>query len=257
MALTAHGSKILNGDFEFGELNNYYGSYEPVDWQRINYVHIASNLNSDPQSGRAEWNIPASGLEPLYGESFVYLSTGDITPDPNYAAISQQITVNQGWTLSGYYFFGTYDYSDWFDYGIIKLLPTEVNPHFDPITLVDIGVEDVGNYSSTEGWQYFEHTFTAEQAGDYELQIEVYDVNDYLLKSYFAIDHLKLELINADLNHDGQVNFNDFSVLSDNWQVDCSDPTIDCSDFDLSDDGYIDANDLSRFSEKWLFDPDQ
>ena len=251
---TSDGVGIFNGDFEFGEPNQSLGIDLPVGWQTENYTAIVSNFVPQPVQGNtSNWQIDVvAGLDPNYGQSFVVLSTGDVIPDPRSASMSQQIEVGKGWTISGYYFFGTCDYSPYSDYATIKMV-SEPNSSPRDIILVDITVEDVNSYGSMPGWGYFEYVFGPNDPGTYELTIEVVDKQDAIYKSYFAVDHLKLRCgPQGDINIDCAVDMLDYALLCDDWAIDCSDPNIDCSATDLSRDGVIDANDLSILIDHWL-----
>ena len=60
------------------------------------------------------------------------------------------------------------------------------------------------------------------------------------------------QVITRDLNNDGVVDFEDFTVLGQNWQrTDCLSPGY-CSGSDLDEDGDVDLTDLKLFADFWL-----
>lgn len=254
---------ILNGGFEISEPNEGIAFLLPVDWVCENYTAVDCNFIHDPfpDSGKSEfWKLDdVNGLEPFEGEFFVILSTSDIQPEPEYAKISQRVEFFEGQKLSGAYFFGTYDYSPFDDYASIVLDPVENGRR--SIILVDINVEDVGSHSSMEGWETFNHAFSAEDAGTYDLEITVSDKDDTILTSYFAVDGLDVCWMpeHGDVNNDCEVNFEDFYFLSHDWLL--YDPNYISSDpndwrqyeTDLDGSHQVDINDLLLMSENWLY----
>ncbi len=252
LLLNVKGAGISNCDFEFEEPNDSLNFNPPKEWEYENYAAVVSNFIPEPERGFTyNWQIDVNnGLDPNYGEYFLVLSSGDIVPEPTYARVSQQIAVETGWKISGYYFFGTCDYTPYSDYATIELIPS--NSSMEDIILANITVEQVGDYGSTAGWQYFEYTFNSTQAGTYDLVMSVNDRQDNIFKSYLAVDHLKLQCINGDMNNDCIVNMYEYSLISQKWGIDCSNPDIDCSEFDLSEDGFINLEDLGIISDLWL-----
>jgi hypothetical protein len=259
---------IYNGNFELaaeGGLLDDHGQlfFAPEGWQRENYTAILDVFVPDYNEGYYDlWKINTQeGLRPREGQSFVLLTTGDITGDPEWAFIKQGISVNAGQTISGYYFFGTLDYFPYPDYASVTMVPDDSNGLPRSIILASVNVEDVGNYSSTEGWVYFEHTFSTDEEGSYHLVIRVDDYRDKLYTSYFAVDGLTLcdAHLDGDINRDCKVNFRDFSLMAIDWLENCSDPNYfsdpqsNCyKGTDLNDDGPIDYNDLDLMTESWL-----
>ena len=255
---------IFNGDFELSEPNAIIDTNTPTGWQTKNYVNVVSNFIPEPNqaNGNADdWKIDiVEGLNPFEGQSFVVLSNSDVKPEPTYAHISQQIEVLQGQTLAGMYFFGTCDYIPFEDYATIKLIPNS-NSNLRDIILININVNDVGSFSSMAGWEKFEHTFTQEEAGFYELVLSVTDSSDIIYKSYLAVDNIRLCYTpeQGDLNQDCRVNMIDFAFLANDWLNDCSDPDY-YSDpnslckfgTDINGDGPVDMKDLFFIAQNWL-----
>lgn len=253
---------IVNGGFEQSEPNAAIDANVPTDWQRENYAAVVSNFVPQPERGNTDdWKIDiVEGLDPFEGQSFVVLSTGDILPDPMYGRISQQIEVFAGQRLAGMYFFGTCDYIPFGDYAIITLTP-DSNSSLRDIVLLSMNVDDVGSFSSMDGWGVFEHTFSQEEAGAYELALSVSDLSDIIYKSYLAVDNITLCYAPeyGDLNYDCRVNFFDFAFISNDWLNDCSDPNYfsdpnSLCEFgtDIDGDGPVDADDLYWMNQDWL-----
>ncbi len=254
-----YGAGLDNSDFEFGEPAPIYDFNQPMGWMRENYAAIVNNFIPQPTHGSIRnWQIDVNeGLYPYYGQNFVVLSTGDISPDPTYARIIQQVHVEAGWIFSGYYFFGTCDYSPYSDYATIKMVPSDSNTPLRDIIFVNIAVEDVNDYGSMSGWEYFEYTFDADEEGMYDLTLIVNDGQDAIFKSYLAVDHLKLRCVEyGDLNTDCKVDFMDYALLAENWIIDCSQPIHDCSAADLFEDEMIDYKDIAVLAEYWLDNSD-
>ncbi|MFH1614214.1 MAG: dockerin type I domain-containing protein [Planctomycetota bacterium] len=245
------GDDILNPGFEFytpvGDIN------EPNDWESYNFVSVMQEFTPHPEQGQDPWmnwkiDYP---LLPHDGNSFVVLSTGDIKPEPGEAAMWQTVDFTTGQKLSGWYFFGTCDYLQWNDWATISLVAAD--GYVRTILLVSIDVATVGNYSSTNGWQYFEHIFSPIEEGTYQLKFFVSDYGDAIFKTYLAADDLHLCLAReyGDLNQDCKIDFLDFAVLAAYWQEFCSDPNS-CENADVDRSGFIDFNDLSVITENWL-----
>ncbi|MGB8225551.1 MAG: hypothetical protein WCE45_01605 [Sedimentisphaerales bacterium] len=70
--------------------------------------------------------------------------------------------------------------------------------------------------------------------------------------------HWRLEIepnIPGDLNINGKVNFEDYSILAENFsRTDCNSNNGWCSYSDIDKNGTVDYNDLSEFSNNWLWD---
>jgi hypothetical protein len=259
---------IYNGNFEIAAEISFpddHGRpfYPPEGWERENYTAILSEFVPDYNEGYyGQWKINTQeGLQPIEGQSFVLLTTGDFNDDPKLAYIQQDVYIYAGQTISGYYFFGTLDYLPYPDWGDITLEPIDPNILPRSIILISVNVDSVDNYSSTEGWVYFEYTFSANEEGGYHLRIQVNDYKDTLFTSYFAIDGLTLcdDQLVGDIYRDCKVNFKDFSWLATDWLENCddpdyfSDPQSNCyRGTDLNDDGPVDLNDLYLMCENWM-----
>ena len=258
-------AQIYNGDFELIDQNSPLDFNAPLDWERESYAAIANNFVPKPEKGAtSNWKIDVQkGLYPFEGESFVVLSTGDLSaplPDPQYAQIKQRIMVSTGQRLAGVYFFGTCDYIPYEDFATIKLVPIP-NSGLRDIILINIDVGDVGSYGSMDGWDFFEYTFSEIEAGIYELVLTVSDLGDAIFKSYLAVDNITLCYAPGygDLNYDCQVNMFDFTLFANDWLQDCSDPNYladpnnNCRyGTDIDNNGPVDANDLYLMSQFWL-----
>ena len=185
-------ANITNPGFESYALDPTLDFNVPTGWQRENRTAAVQRFIPQPQQGSTvNWKIDLEqGLTPFEGDSFVVVSNGSIEPDPDRARLWQQVTFAPGEKLSGVYFFGTADYFPYNDYGTISLLP-EPESGLSSITIVSISVGDVGDYSSTDGWVYFESpVFTELTAGTYTVQIGVYDYSNRYYESYLAVDGL-------------------------------------------------------------------
>ena len=205
---------------------------------------------------------PQSGLFPFEGEHFLVLSTGDVPRGSAGAKVQQSITVDAGDKLTGVYFFGTCDYWDYNDFAYIKLIPQPGDSNLSEISIVEISVWDVGDYSSLSGWKRFEQVFDTNQAGTYNLTIAVGDYGDAVWDTYMVVDGIVLchdPPAAGDLSCDCTVNFQDFAFLAADWLRDCNDPNVyyDPNSHcllgtDLTGDGPVDINDLQVMSEYWL-----
>jgi hypothetical protein len=266
---TVSQAAVYNGDFEIAldePLIDIHGHlfYPPEGWKRINYAAVLEQFVPDPnESDYGQWKIDTQqGLEPVEGQSFVLLTTGDINEVSELGFLRQDIYVYAGQTMSGYYFFGTLDWEEYPDWATIVMDPIDPESPLRSITLAYVSVTTVGSFSSTEGWQYFEHTFTADEEGGYHLIIRVDDYYDELYTSYFAVDGLTMcgTGLDGDINHDCLVNLRDFSWLATDWLKNCndpnysSDPNSNCyKGTDLNGDGPVDLNDLEIMSDNWIF----
>lgn len=265
--------QLLNDSFEIPDPNRATAWFMPPrhwEWSNtpnnLNYVGQHKRYVPQPEEGQAvAWSIP----EPVEGTYFVLLSTGDAEGlrssfKTEYSSIEQPISVCPGDMLSGYYFFGTCDYMPYNDTGTVKLTPIDPNDGLRPIVLVSESVASLGNYQSTDGWQYFRIQFNADSCGDYILHCEVRDYMDRVFKSYLALDNFRICRgipSRADLNLDCLTDYHDFDILSQGWLADCSDPNV------LSDpnipchilipdpnipDKVIQIDSLLPLSEHWL-----
>lgn len=297
VALTAGiaNSGLNNGGFEvIDEPSRSELFATPAQWEIFNYVAVVDHFSPTPQSRQessTNWSpdILANGLYPSAGNSFVLLSTGDVGTDSNteQAWTSQEFQASAYETIYGNFFFGTFDFAPYYDYATIDLVHQD-DPN-DSIPLVIVGLDtgniagseiypthlDVGTYGSTQGWQYFQYTFTKETAGNYQLLINIYDISDNIYRSYIAIDSLNVCIRPeyGDINLDCKVNLIDFTIMAEDWLCDCSNPADlpdpnDCSwtqlpdgeikvnlPGDINDDKAVDYLDLKMISEKWMWCP--
>jgi hypothetical protein len=60
-----------------------------------------------------------------------------------------------------------------------------------------------------------------------------------------------LEILAADLNRDGEVNFKDFAILAYQWLQPPGTPSADISPAPVGDN-VVNGLDLLRFAEQWL-----
>lgn len=267
--------EIYNADFELFDPNDGSGFDKPTGWNTDNYaasVTLFKPKIESPQYGSYEnWKIdPIAGLDPFEGDRLVVLSTGQIQPPgfTNHGTISQNIQVYAGQTFFGAYFFGTCDYLASFnDWASIRLI-ADANSFFyeDPndIGLVYIDVENVGSYGSTDGWQRFEHFFTQQEEGTYDLVCYVEDERDYIVNSYLAVDSFNLCMAPeyGDINYDCQTDMKDFGLLAYTWQYDYRDPNNipdpNSAEYreilygDLDGNDWVNADDLSLMAGSWL-----
>ena len=265
---TASHAAIYNGDFEIAVaqgVRDEHGQffYPPEGWIRKNYTAVLDHFAPDPnEADYSQWKIDIEqGLEPVEGQSFVLLTTGDINDVSEFGSLRQDIYVYEGQSISGYYFFGTLDYIPFPDWANIMMVPSNPDSPLRDITLVYVSVETVDSFSSMDDCQYFEHTFTADEEGGYHLIIRVEDYWDEMYTSYFAVDGLSMcdNGLEGDLNHDCLVNFKDFAFLATDWFENCSDsayfldPYSNCNKgTDLNGDGPVDLNDLEIMSDNWI-----
>jgi hypothetical protein len=258
--------EIYNGDFELFDPNDGSGFDKPTGWNTDNYAASVTLFKPEiesPQYGSYEnWKIdPITGLPPFEGDRLVVLSTGQIQRpgSTNHGTISQNIQVNAEQTLFGAYFFGTCDYlSSFNDFAWIRLV-ADANSSYNDIDLVHIDVEDVGSYGSTDGWQRFEHFFTQQEEGTYDLVCQVEDYYDNIVNSYLAVDNFRLCVAPeyGDINYDCQTDMKDFGLLAYTWLCDYRDPNniTDPNDIlygDLDENDWVNADDLSLMAGSWL-----
>ena len=287
-----------NGLFENGDPNlTTYSFTPPINWERIPVPDALTDcyaaLESDfvPIEPRIEWNIPY----PYHGDTFVALSTGgfgDIGDDDiESAAISQELFLNAGDTITGAYFFGTTDYIPYNDYASIYLelaaYPNDYPDSLESFLIPDAqcSVETIESFRSTlelspetGGWITFSHTVEPNQVGPYYLRCEVTDFIDSIYNSYFAIDGLRIcrgGLSIADLDWDCDVDLLDYSIISKAWMTFCpdidindpnfpgdpndypppvTDANVPCQLADIDNSWFVDPNDLMIFSDQWLID---
>ncbi len=261
------------------ELFRYYADPnfpKALYWEIENYATDVNCLlpTIEPQDeghGNAdEWlnNLNITGLHPKDGNRLLMLSTGNISSrDPIYHSKAwQPISVQEGDRISGCYFFGTCDYhASYDDYATISLINNNADPNSN-ILLANKSVEDVGDHSSMAGWERFEHRFTSDEAGQYDLTFFVTDIADAKVNSYLGVDDLQLCAAPAygDINYDCQTNNLDFAVISNNWLIDCEGPEMSDPNYcptwtdelgspgDLDGDDKVDIEDIKLMSTGWL-----
>ena len=269
-------AELINGGFEISEPNETLGVDLPTGWQTENHASVVDNFISSLLPGRTDgWLIDVNeGLFPFEGQSFVLFDTDNLSQF--YSARAwQEVSVSANERISGVYFFGTTDYLTWNDYAKISLIPPPETGLRD-IVLARIDVSDVGDFSSTDGWERFEYVFSESEAGSYELELSVRNVDDFRLPSYLAVDDIRICVVPeyGDINHDCEVDLGDFALLSSEWLCDCTDsnslpdpnrcPWTDLEQgqisvnliSDLDGDMIVDSNDLDKMSLYWLIDPE-
>ncbi len=269
----ASQEQLLNPGFEIADPSRAtFWFTPPLNWDwcntpnNMNYVGLHTSFVPQPEQGQVvTWSIPES----VEGQYFVLLSTGDAEGlrssfKTERSSIEQIITFMPGDIISGHYYFGTCDYMPYDDTGSIKLIPVDHNDGLYSIVLASESVSGLGNYQSTDGWQYFRHQFNESTSGDYLLYCEVRDHLDRVFKSYLALDNFRICRgipMLADLNFDCVVDYYDLNILSQAWLADCSDPNV-ISDPNIPchlvipdpnmPNKTIDIDHLLPFSENWL-----
>lgn len=222
LATYCYGNGIVNGDFEYCD-----SIFSPLGWTRENYASVKSVFVPNPEPGSQGhcWNWNTNKILPFKGNSFLVVSNGVLHhPDPCYAKASQKITVSSGQIIEGVYFWGSCDEMPYNDFCYIRLVPIGDPNHRQIITLVYNSVDQLGvGFSSMYGWERFEHKFTSQEFGVYNLEIYVQDGVDYMWDSYLMVDSIAIcdgNMSNIDLNCDCKINFQDFPVIAKNWKVD-------------------------------------
>ncbi len=262
--------EIYNADFELFDPNDGSGFDKPTGWNPENYAASVTlfkpKIESPNYGDYKNWKIdPIEGLLPFEGDRLVVLSTGQIQPpgSTGHGTISQNIQVYAGQTFFGEDFFGTCDYLASFnDFARIRLVADANSfPYEDPndISLVHIDVKEVGSYGSTNGWQHFEHPFTQQEEGTYDLVCHVEDKRDKIVNSYLAVDNFYLCVAPeyGDINYDCQTDMKDFGLLAYTWLCDYRDPNniTDPNSIlygDLNENDWVNADDLSLMAGSWL-----
>ncbi len=259
-------SAIVNGDFEMSE-PNALGAL-PVGWTTKNYARVHESFTPVFERGQqVTWSFLNNTVLPATGSKFLVLSTGDIGPDSatTHAIASQLVTFKKGETLRGKYFFGTGDYLGWNDWAEIRLKPADPNSG-RTILVKYVDVQEVGDYSSTDGWQMFSHKFNAYDQGEYHLECIVSDRTDAIYKSYLMIDSVESSRIppDADFNADGKIDYLDLAVFASVLYQDCTDPNSTCTyidaggnevSFDFNNDQMITPADMEPLGDNWLWKP--
>jgi hypothetical protein len=182
---------ILNPGFENVVEGEAYDT--PANWNVENYGSaldvFEASLSDKYPGNKSDWKIDINtGLPAYEGSKFALLSNGP--SDVYFGKITQNVTVNAGDIISGAYFFGSCDYATWYDYATIKLLAQQGSGLSD-VELVRIGIQDVGDFGSTDGWVTFQSD-PISFSGTYTFEISIYDDKDSIYESYFAVDGLAI-----------------------------------------------------------------
>lgn len=227
----------------------------PWGWNSINYAAIHKSFIPvyEHITNPPKWKIEDANILPYQGERYLLLSCGDIGINDSitdYASASRVLKFEPGQTLELYYFWGTLDYGVWSDRAEINLVDTRGG---NPINLFTINVDDVGDYSSTDGWVKFQYEFTENDVNFPVLQFTIADVKDDMFKSYFAIDAMRIgdKPVAGDFNDDWLVNFKDFALFSAAWKDAANDGVIN-REMDFNRDSKIDKLDLAELQKHWL-----
>ncbi len=175
---------VTNGSFESFEYNEILDFNIPLSWSIENHAAVIDNLHAQNPS----WKIE-NPLEAINGNYFLVLATNG--NGVNFAKAHQQVSIYPGKSISGFYFFGTNGPVNSNDYASIKLIPNSNT--LSEIVLVFIEANQVGDYNSLQNWQYFEYSFEPNQAGLYQLELAVADINDNNNANYFCIDNLEIK----------------------------------------------------------------
>jgi len=247
--------ELLNANFELmydpcdGEV-----FHRPMYWGSENFAATDSNFTAVPEHGQSpDWYFEEETIIPFEGENCLVLSTDDIGPDggERHASVVQDYNFVEGLTIEFYYFFGTFDYVPYGDFATVTLLNDR------PVEIFSIAVDDIGNYNSTDGWVKFEKFLDPcdldplhyEYSG---IEFKVEDATDLIYKTYFAVDAMRIGFKpeKGDFNDDWRVNFEDFAVFAQDWQM--VDSNIMDPNVDIDDNNYVDVNDMMNFCEHWL-----
>lgn len=274
---------INNGNFELSqqpEPNWLALPVYPAFWECSNYASLQEGVFDppyDPNDGGQDvsWVIPG----PSQGQRYVVLSTGDMGPGSDAriktASARQHVYLGPDAKISGSYFFGTMDWRPYEDTGSIRLIPEPNTPNIE-ILLAQCSVSVVGSYSSTGHWIPFSRTIKEQEAGFYDIVLQVSDGgSDTIIKSYFAVDGLWLcdfGQVPGDINVDCSVNLLDLSIFASQWMRPCpaldpnlppdpnlfsdpnlpSDPNCFCLKSDFNHNYIVDPNDLTVIEDNWL-----
>ena len=271
---------LENARFECGDPNlTEFDFTPPTFWERIpvsDPYHPLSDCYASLIYRPEEPNVPAFTplnefgfvanwyiSAPYEGDSFVLLSTDlwpntDEYPKPHYdylksSTIQQQVSLEEGDTIMGAYFFGTVDYRSYYDFAEINLEPSDPNIS-DPnsiISLVHVVIGDVNDFQSTlelspetGGWLTFSYTIEPNQVGNYFIKCKVEDNIDRVYDSFLGIDNFRICRGGkpvADLDWDCDVDLVDFAVISEAWLAFCpDDPNF--IDPNMNDPNVIDPN---------------
>ncbi len=100
---------------------------------------------------------------------------------------------------------------------------------------------------------WFVIDYIAEQIGSCDIGFYEYFEDDAMTWSEPVQIITFSQVITRDLDSDGIVDFNDFSLFANEWmKTDCAEPDY-CNGADLDSDGDVDYNDLQSFNEFWLW----
>ena len=273
---------VLNGNFEYSHnvvlriLNQwmYYDEFDfnqPLMWSCQNNVYVTNEFVPDDNLVGSSENWNTRKIKPFSGDSFIVLSSGHIgNSRQGYFELSkanQRITVSSGQVIEGVYFFGTRDYcrdniNECFDDNCyIKLTPIDSNKQ--EITLADYSIKKLGqDYSSMYGWEKFEHKFTFQESGVYDLVLCVKNSIDFALASYLMVDSISIckgdieNIEKMDLNCDCRLDLRDFNILANSWFEDCNDKNCALGQ-DINDDNSINYKDSAVLSENWNYQDKQ
>jgi hypothetical protein len=123
------------------------------------------------------------------------------------------------------------------------------NPHLLSLQLrVDVGIIPTCDYLTQ--WDFVRFSYSCRLPGDLtgDCIVDINDLNE-LAQGW-------LSPTGPDLTGDGTSNFADFAVLADYWQTtgdsNTSSPQDNLLDADLNDDGIVDFDDLPIFCNDWL-----
>lgn len=236
---------------EFNGPNNI-----PIGWDWFNQALSETVLLPDASSGGWPWYWridPNIGLLPFSGDRMLTLTTS--ANDELTSSAWRIISVRGGQSIKGMVWFGTCDYFPYNDWFTIILYP--VDPRLvDEIIIFRYEISDIGDFSSLGGWMRFQYNFTPEEAGEYYFTILTSDHGDAIYSSQMAADNLAIcedDTGWADLNCDCTVDSIDFTLLLNDWMVECNDPYADClGGTDLNGDGIVNSDDLLEMNKYWF-----
>ncbi|MEN6384891.1 MAG: hypothetical protein ABFD79_06800 [Phycisphaerales bacterium] len=254
----------INGSFELFDYNDSTDHFDPNGWHTENVVTVSEDfIPIDYDGDKSNWQIDINtGLSSFKGENLLILSSGDYYVGESKA--SQLLRIQEGDKIEGAYFFGACDYLPYDDWAEIKLVPR--NHEGNVIQLAFAGIEMLGDYGSFTGWKKFEHTFTAEEVGSYDLTLYISDGIDTQLASYLIVDSIVVCRNNpedpppqkADFNCDCTVDNFDMAIFARDWGFDCNDTELidaNCGCLlgtDLDGNGPVDINDFGIMINDWL-----